>query len=138
MKGQAYINDKDIYTTWGGVLAKGTYEALLKPAPNKTLIQNKSRLEDGKRVLINNPKLDERDVIISIWISGTNQSDYLAKYKDFTEEIASDIIRLKVPALGMIFKLIYMNCSNYGDYGLMRGKLTLKLNEPNPMDREVL
>lgn len=138
MKGQAYINDKDIYTTWGAVLAKGAYEALLKPAPNKTLIQNKSRLKHGKSV-IDKPetfKTDERDVSFSIWICGNSQEDYLNKYKSFIEEITSGLILLYVPILKMKFKLTYLNCSNYGDYGLERGKLTLKMNEANTLDRE--
>lgn len=140
MKGQAYINDKDIYTTWGAVLAKGAYEALLKPAPNKALIENKSRLEHGKRVIINSNicKTDERDVAISFWIKGTSESDYLAKYESFINEIISGLIKLKVPALGRVFKFTYLDCSSYGDYGSMVGKLTLKLNEANPKDRELI
>lgn len=140
MKGQAYINDKDIYSTWGAVLAKGAYEALLKPAPNKTLIQNKSRLEHGKSVITKPDtfKTDERDISFSIWICGVSQEDYLTKYKSFIEEITSGVILLKVPILGLTFKLAYLNCSNYGDYGLKKGKLTLKMNEANTKDREVL
>lgn len=140
MKGQAYINDKDLYSTWGAVLAKGAYEALLKPAPNKSLIQNKSRLEHGKSVITNPDifKTDERDISFSVWICGVSQEDYLIKYKSFIEEITSGIILLKVPILGLTFKLAYLNCSNYGDYGLKKGKLTLKMNEANTKDREVL
>lgn len=140
MKDQAYINDKDIFATWGAALAKGAYEALLKPAPNKTLIQNKSRLKHGRSVIANNEtfKTDERDISIPVWICGESQEDYLVKYKSFIEEITSGIIRLKVPILGMTFKLTYLNCSNYGDYGLKKGKLTLKMNEANTKDRELL
>lgn len=139
MKGQAYINEKDMFTTWGATLAKGAYEALLKPAPNKELIQNKSRLSHGKIVITNKDicKNDERDVTLSIWIHGESQKDYLTKYKSFLNEITSGEILLKIPILDMTFKLTYSNCSSYGDYGLTKGKLTLKLNEPNPKNREV-
>lgn len=140
MKDQAYINNKDIFITWGAVLAKGTYEALLKPAPNKVLIQNKSRLEHGKSIIENSSifKTDERDISFSVWICGETQEDYLSKYKLFIEEITSGLILLKVPILGMTFKLTYLNCSNYGDYGLKKGKLTLKMNEANTKDRDIL
>ena len=139
MKGQAYINEKDMFTTWGATLAKGAYEALLKPAPNKELIQNKSRLSPGKIVITNKDicKTDERDVTLSIWIHGESQKDYLTKYKSFLDEITSGEILLKIPILDMTFKLTYSNCSSYGEYGLTKGKLTLKLNEPNPQNREV-
>lgn len=138
MEGVAFINNKDMYATWGAMLAKGAYEALLKPAPNKALIQNKSRLEHGKVIIVNSDvcKTDERDITISIWICGSSQSDYLTKYKAFVDEISSGLIFLKVPDLGTIFKLTYLNCSSYGDYGLTKGKLTLKLNEANVKDRE--
>ena len=137
MKGHAYINKKDIFTTWGAVLAKGTYEALLKPAPNKGLIQNKSRLEHGKVIVMNNNvcKTDERDISFSIWICGDSQKDYLEKYKSFIDEITSGIVMLNIPILGATFKLTYLSCSNYGDYGLTKGKLTLKMNEANTKDR---
>lgn len=140
MKGQAYINDKDIFAMWGAVLAKGAHEALLRPAPNKSLIQNKSRLEHGKSIIAKpeTSKTDERDVSFSIWICGNSQEDYLKKYKSFIEEITSGLILLYVPILNMTFKLTYLNCSNYGDYGLKKGKLTLKMNEANTKDRELL
>lgn len=140
MKGQAYINDKDIYTTWGAVLVKGAYEALLKPSSNKQIIVNKSRLEHGKRIVINSDlcKADDRDVIISFWITGVSQSDYLTKYRSFIEEIVSNLVRLKVPALNTVFKLVYLNCSAFGDYGLNIGKITVKFNEANIKDQETI
>lgn len=140
MNEQAYINNKDMFETWGAILAKGTYEALLKPTPSKALIQNKSRLKHGKTVIATSEtcKTDERDVSFSIWICGESQEDYLAKYKSFVQEITSGLVLLKVPILGVVFKLTYLNCSNYGDYGLKKGKLTLKMNEANVKDREEL
>lgn len=140
MRGQAYINNKDIFATWGASFANGAYEALLKPAPNKAVIQNKSRLLDGKCIIMNNDvcKTDERDITISFWIVGESQDDYLSKYKAFVEEITSNLVQLKVPALGATFRLVYLNCSSYGDYGLTKGKLTLKMNEANIKDRNLL
>ena len=140
MKGQVYLNSKDMFTTWGAILARGAYEALLKPATNKPLVQSKSRLEHGKTIIANSEtcKTDERDVSFSIWICGTSQEDYLTKYKSFLEEITSGLVLLKVPVLGTTFKLTYLNCSNFGDYGLKKGKLTLKMNEANTKDRELL
>lgn len=140
MRGQVYINNKDMYVTWGATLAKGAYEALLKPAPNKVLVQNKSRLNHGKMVIANKDtcKTDERDITFSVWIRGESQMDYLIKYKSFLEEITSGLILLKIPNLDMTFKLTYLNCSNYGDYGLTMGKLTLKMNEPNSSDRNII
>ena len=35
------------------------------PASMKDFIENKSRLEHGKQVIINNPKVDEREITLS-------------------------------------------------------------------------
>lgn len=47
--------------------------------PMKEFIENKSRLEHGKRVIINNPKIDEREITLSFTIEGNSKSDYQAK-----------------------------------------------------------
>lgn len=51
--------------------------------PMKEFIENKSRLEHGKRVIINNPKIDEREITLSFTIEGNSKSDYQAKKKAF-------------------------------------------------------
>lgn len=137
MKAQAYINNHDI-SIWGAELAKGAYEALLKPASIKENVQNKSRNEDGIREDTTNIKLNERIVSIPFWIVGTSENDYLAKYEAFIDEVTSGLIVLKVPALKKVYKLIYSDCSSYGHYNLTKGKIILKLKEPNPNDRIVL
>ena len=118
MTGQAYINNRDI-SFWGASFSKGAYEALLKPASG-------------------NVRLNERTVNVPFWISGTSESDYLAKYEAFLEEVTSGLITLKVPALKKTYKLIYSDCASYGHYNLTKGKIILKFKEPNPTDREFL
>lgn len=50
LKGHLYINSKDAWTEWGAVPGKGFLDALFTPPPMKPLIENASRLENGKRV----------------------------------------------------------------------------------------
>ena len=52
MIGELFINGKDAYTTWGISMDDTSLSALMTPAPNKDLVENKSRLEHGKRVMI--------------------------------------------------------------------------------------
>ena len=137
MTGQAYINNRDI-SSWGASFSKGAYEALLKPASVKENVRNESRLEDGVREDTGNVRLNERTVNVPFWISGTSESDYLAKYEAFLEEVTSGLITLKVPALKKTYKLIYSDCASYGHYNLTKGKIILKFKEPNPTDREFL
>lgn len=137
MVGQAYINNQNI-SLWGAELAKGAYESLLKPAPSKENVQNKSRNEDGIREDTSNIRLSERTISIPFWIIGISKDDYLAKYEAFLNEITSGLISFKVPALKKTYKLIYLDCSSYGHYNATKGKIILKFREPNPKDREFL
>lgn len=75
------INDENAYTTWGVRMGEGFLDAIGASAPMKDFIENKSRLEHGKRVIINNPKVDEREITLSFTIEGNSQSDYQAKKK---------------------------------------------------------
>lgn len=148
MKNDAYIKligeADDAYVdldAFGITLVRGWREALLTPAPVKSYVTNSSRLEDGERIIAlpENAKRDKRDVSITFFLEGKTQADYLSKYESFLNKIAySGQFCLKVPVLNRIFKLVYSQCSQFGDYGLKRGKFTIKLTESNPSDRETI
>lgn len=127
--------DLDIF---GITLVKGWREALLTPAPVKDYVTNDSRLEHGQSVIATPKyaKKDKRDVSISFFLEGKTEEEYLQRYENFLDKIAySGEFCLKVPQLKRIFKLVYSQCSQFGDYGLKRGKFVLKLTEYNPDDR---
>lgn len=148
MKNQAFIklvNEQDnAYVdidTFGVTLTRGWREALLTPAPVKSYVTNDSRLEHGTAIIASAKyaKKDKRDVSISFLLEGTTESDYLEKYEKFLSKIAyNGEICLKVPCLKRVFKVVYTQCSKYGDYGLKKGNFTLRLTENNPNDRETL
>ena len=73
------INTQDAYTTWGVRMGEGFLDVLGASSPMKEFIENKSRLEHGKRVIINNPKVDEREITLSFAIEGSSRSDYQSK-----------------------------------------------------------
>ena len=73
------INTQDAYTTWGVRMGEGFLDVLGASSPMKEFIENKSRLEHGKRVIINNPKVDEREITLSFAIEGSSRSDYQRK-----------------------------------------------------------
>ncbi|MGL5957996.1 MAG: hypothetical protein ACRCZZ_05335 [Phocaeicola sp.] len=138
MKNQAYINNVDI-SIYGAYLTTGAYAALRKPAPEKELVENKSRLEHGKRVVATSETIrkDERNVNLSIWIVGESEEDFLTKFNAFMSA-ASGQFQLKVPKMRTVYKLVYKDCSSYVEYSLKKAKFTLKLEEPNPNDRIIL
>lgn len=92
------INGENAYTTWGVRMGEGFLDAIGASAPMKDFIENKSRLEHGKRVIINNPKVDEREITLSFTIEGNSQSDYQAKKKAFFDELYKGVVDIQIPA----------------------------------------
>ena len=60
------INNKDAYAIWGVKMGKGFLDVLGASSPMKEFIENKSRLEHGKRVIVNDPKIDEREITLHL------------------------------------------------------------------------
>ena len=54
-------------------MGEGLLDVLGASSPMKEFIENKSRLEHGKRVIINNPKVDEREITLSFAIEGSSR-----------------------------------------------------------------
>ncbi len=132
------INTQDAYTTWGVRMGEGFLDVLGASSPMKEFIENKSRLEHGKRVIINDPKIDEREITLSFTIEGNSQSDYQAKKKAFFEELYKGVVDIQVPAnSNEIYHLIYLGKSVAYAQNLGRtfGKISAKFNEPNPANR---
>lgn len=132
------INTQDAYTTWGVRMGEGFLDVLGASSPMKEFIENKSRLEQGKRVIINDPKIDEREITLSFTIEGNSQSDYQAKKKAFFEELYKGVVDIQVPAnSNEIYHLIYLGKSVAYAQSLDQtfGKISAKFNEPNPANR---
>lgn len=129
------INTQDAYTTWGVRMGEGFLDVLGASSPMKEFIENKSRLEHGKRVIINDPKIDEREITLSFTIEGNSQSDYQAKKKAFFEELYKGVVDIQVPAnSNEIYHLIYLGKSVAYAQSLDQTfrKNFSQFNEPNP------
>lgn len=137
MTGDLLINGKDAYSTWGVCMGNGFLEALLTPPPSKELISNKSRVEHGKRVIANNPKVDERELTLYFTIQGGTPASYIERYKSFMNEIGSGIVTISVPALGNEkYRVYYKNAISYSmNISRTFSKLAVKMCEPNPGNR---
>lgn len=79
------INGRDAYAVWGVRMGDNFLDVVGSSVPIKELIENKSRVEHGKRVIINNPKLDERELTLTFTIEGSSQSDYQVKKHLFSK-----------------------------------------------------
>ena len=138
MTGQATINGTNI-SAYGALLVKGAYEALLTPAPIKVVVQNDSRLLDGKRVIVEEDgsdiKYDSREVTIPILFEGKTRGQYLSGLDAFSAQAKKGLITFSCPSLGKTFKLLYQRCQKGKDYGLTYGVYNFTFLEPNPNDR---
>lgn len=138
MKDELYINGKDAYSTWGISMDDTSLSALMTPASNKDFIENKSRLEHGKRVLVSNPKLEERSLTLQINLTALNEEQFFARYNSFCEELATGILNIKTKYQpNVMYRTIYLSCSQFSQFMRGIGKFVLKLNEPNPKDRNI-
>ena len=126
------INNKDAYTTWGVRMGEGFLDVIGAAVPMKDFI------EHGKRVIINNPKVDEREITLSFTIEGNSQSDYQAKKKAFFDELYKGAVDIQVPTNSSeVYHLIYTGKSVTYAQSLDRtfGKISSKFSEPNPANR---
>lgn len=89
------INGKDAYDTWGVRMGDGFLDAIGASVPMKEFVENKSRSEHGKRVIVNNPKLDEREITLTFTLSGKSQSDYEQKKVFFIKSCIREIWQFK-------------------------------------------
>lgn len=77
MTGQLYINNRDAYVVYGVVMSDNFLENISIAAPLKDFIENDSRLEHGKRMIISDPKLASRNVTLTFTINGKTPEEYL-------------------------------------------------------------
>ena len=139
MTGELYINSKDAWLTWGVNMGEGFMDAIDSFAPMKDYIENDSRLEHGKRVLVSSPRVAARDLTLHFTIKGSDEADFRTKRKAFEAELQKGHVTVRVPVLGdENYHLIYSGKSvNYG-LSVTRSFCTIsaKFEEPNPMNRE--
>lgn len=138
MANELIINNKDAYATWGVRMGDGFLDTIGTPSPMKEYIENKSRLEHGKRVIVSNPKQDEREITLTFTIEGISKSDYQTKKKSFFNELYNGNVDIQVPENGSeVYHLIYIGKSITYAQSLDRtfGKVSMKFSEPNPAER---
>ena len=135
-KGELFINGKDAYIEYGLSMQTSGLSSLMTPVPNKEYIQNKSRQEHGKRVIVSDPKLDERDLSLSVHITSKTKEDFLSKYSRFCDVLAKGSIEIStVYQPDIVYRMNYVSCSQFSEFRLGIAKFTLRLNEPNPANR---
>ena len=132
------INGRDALAEWGIVPLSNLIGELLAPPPAKDPVKNTSRLEHGSRFLLPGGRtiLASRDLTLDLRIRAASESDFLAKYNSLIRELESGWLSISTDRLpGLVFKCVYLSCSQYSQYNGNVAKFILRLNEPNPANR---
>ncbi|WP_300703610.1 hypothetical protein [Bacteroides sp.] len=136
MKGELFINGEDAYLQWGISMDDTSLSELMTPPANKAFIENESRLQHGKQVVVANPKLDQRSLTLQINLTALSEEQFFARYSSFCKVLATGVLHLKTKYQpGVVYKTIYLSCGQFSQFMRGIGKFSLKLNEPNPNDR---
>lgn len=138
MLGELYINDKDACSTWKARLVDDSLDNLESSAPMKSYVTNNARSQDGAQIIISNPRIDMRSVILTFAITCESRLDYLSKKRDLEMELRKGLTLFKVVPLSLIFKLHLDENSTMtllSGTGLRDGKFTIRFTEKNPKDR---
>ena len=137
MAGDLFINGKDAYTHWGVSLDESGLGNLMAPAPLKDAIENTSRNEHGKRVIVST-KVESRTVTLGINITAKTEADFFARHSSFISELYNGVITIRTSRQpDVMYRMRYISCPQYSQYMRRIGKYSLRLEEMNPMDREV-
>ena len=141
-RGGAFV---DAYDGMGVSMGDGFLDALLAPCPVKPLVENRSRLQDGKRVVIDDSKLflESRDLTLTFNIEGTSPADYVAHREAFYNLLYGRKVTIRFAEVNGrrastdTFRLLYTGQSvSYAQtIDGCASKVTAKFEEPNPKDR---
>lgn len=133
MTDDLFINGKDAYATWGISLDETSLSALMTPVANKDFIENKSRLENGKRVVTVNPKVEDRSFALQIHLTASDKAQFFARYELFCKVLAMGVLDIRTKYQPeVVYRTIYQSCSQFSQFMQGIGKFSLKLNEPDP------
>lgn len=136
MTGELYINGKDAYTEYGMSLEDGAISALLTPPSLKEFVENESRIENGKKIIIGYPVYDARDVSLAFHIVAPTKEAFFAKYQALCAVLQKGIVKIKTKyQADTVYKFVYNSCTQFSQYSFGIAKFTLKLTEANPADR---
>lgn len=137
MTGDVFINGTDAFTAWGINFEDGALSALMTPPPAKDYIVNSSRLQHGKRITNNSPKMDSNEYNLPFHLIAVSREDFFSKYANFCTNVLEngvlDITTRYYP--GVVFKCIYNSCVQFKEYNQSFATFVLKVTEENPKDR---
>ena len=137
--GELNINGDDAYQLYGLSISDGGKAELMCPAPNKERARNTSRLRHGSEIAGSLERKDSRVLALPVHITAPNSVTGLQRFKDFCQVLDGGTVNIELTRdlPGVIFRCKYISCTNFMEFRNEMFKFTLKLEEPNPKNRDV-
>ena len=140
MINQLFINEVDAFAAWGISMDTQALSALMTPAPQKQVISVNSRLQHGARVINNTPRVDARDITLTLYMHADTEQKFMQNYGSFCDNVlakgAFTVRTCYQPET--LYKLQYVSCTQFTQYLRSMAKLSLRCTEPNPKDRSMV
>lgn len=134
-------NWEDLYDVYHISLSETALSRLMTPTANKEYTENESALQHGKRVIrdVNDTKKKDRNFSLELNVYGGSEAEFLQNYGNFCTSILDkgffDIKTVYQP--NVVYRLTYLDCTQFEEFRLRLGKYTLNVNEPDPTNRGV-
>jgi len=133
----------DAYDTWGLSLSETGISRLMTPAPHKNPVSNSNVISHGRAIMQGTLVFDVRQVSLEVHITAkagnghTAKENFLSRYSEFCQNVLyAGYIEMKLAIQpSVIYKFIYLDCTQFSEFRMEMAKFTLTLEEPNPNDR---
>ena len=142
-RGELYLNKdangdwQDAYDKWGLSMNDTGLSVLMTPAPHKEYITDESRLEHGRRIIVDS-KIASRILNLPVHIKAPNKELFYQRYLSFCEVLEKGDIHIKTKYQPeIVYKCVYVDCKQYSQFRQEMAHFTLILEEPNPSDRRM-
>lgn len=137
-RGQLFINDTDVFTSFGVSLDNQALSALMTPPSVKDYPYNKSRLNHGSRPVLTLPvRFDERTLTLTGHITAPDEASFFKRYNDFISFLTSSpLLEIRTTFQpDTIYRCSYLSCAQFTQFMRSIAKFSLKLKEWNPANR---
>lgn len=132
-----FINGVDIYKQYGAFIDAQGISALLTPPAQKDRLQYNSRLQHGKQVDTTHNRLADRDLTLTLTITARDEAQFLDRYAAFCELLKAGTLNISTNIYSdVVYRCNYISCTQFTQFYTQMAKFSLKLNEPNPSDRD--
>ena len=125
-------------TLTGVKMGNGFYDTLYAPIELKEFVSNESRLENGKRVIVANPRKASRTFSLEFLVTGATATAFGNNLQVLFTQLYAGSVKLEVPEVSEdVFFLVYQGKSSTYSSGLSKTacRVTVAFEEPDPSRR---